>query len=149
MGEQYVHHVVSQNFRMSELEAAWLRQALPLLAAGNERRRRVVDNYRAAAPSLGWQAAHPRHVYHLAVARFAQRDAARARLAELGVGTAVHYPLALTQQPAYRHLTRAACPVAEQWAATCVSLPCFPELTDDEVALVADALSRVVEEGFG
>ena len=64
----------------------------------------------------------------------------RATLAERGVATGVHYPLALTQQPAYRHLTSAACPQAESWAAECISLPCFPELTDDEVDHVASAL---------
>jgi len=55
----------------------------------------------------------------------------------------VHYPLAITQQPAYRDLAGPQCPVAESWAAGCVSVPCFPELTDAEVETVADALARV------
>jgi dTDP-4-amino-4,6-dideoxygalactose transaminase len=48
----------------------------------------------------------------------------------------VHYPLALTEQPAYAQYVRGACPEAEAWAAECVSFPCFPELTDDEVEAV-------------
>ena len=55
-------------------------------------------------------------------------------------GTAVHYPRALTQQPAYRRFVRDACPEAESWAAECVSLPCFPEMTDDEIEVVCRAL---------
>jgi dTDP-4-amino-4,6-dideoxygalactose transaminase len=142
MTGKYVHVDVSQNFRLSELEAAWLRLVLPDLAAGNERRRAITAAYRAAAPALRWHADHPRHVHHLCVARVDDRDRWRATLAERGVATAVHYPLALTQQPAYQPLRRRPCPEAEAWAASCTSLPCFPELTDEEVALVITALER-------
>jgi dTDP-4-amino-4,6-dideoxygalactose transaminase len=71
------------------------------------------------------------------VARFADRDAFRGRMP---FGTAVHYERALTQQAAYQELARAACPEAESWAAECVSLPCFPEMTDDEIEVVCRAL---------
>jgi dTDP-4-amino-4,6-dideoxygalactose transaminase len=143
MTERYVHTEIAQNFRMSEIEAAWLRLTLPDLKAANERRRAIAVTYRDAAPGLCWHADHPRHVHHLCVVRVPDRDASRARLAELGVATAVHYPLALTEQPAYRRFTRAPCPNAEAWAASCVTVPCFPELTDDEVATVRDALERL------
>ena len=59
------------------------------------------------------------------------------------MATAIHYPLALTQQPAYRHFAGCPCPQAEAWAAECVSLPCFPELTDAEVDTVVAALEAV------
>jgi dTDP-4-amino-4,6-dideoxygalactose transaminase len=140
MTSQYVHEVVSQNFRMSEIEAAWLRLALPTLAADNDRRRAIVAHHRAAAPDLQWHAGHPRHVFHLCVLRARDRDAVRATLAARGVATAVHYPLALTQQPAYRHFTTRPCDEAEAWARGCVTVPCFPELSDAEVETVADAL---------
>lgn len=141
MAAQYVHVERSQNFRMSELEAAWLRLALPGLGASNDRRRAIAARYRASAPHLHWQADHPDHVHHLAVFCANDREATRNRLAAAGVGTAVHYPLALGQQPAYRSLARRPCPNAERWAAQCVTVPCFPELTDDEVDLVAAALA--------
>jgi dTDP-4-amino-4,6-dideoxygalactose transaminase len=143
MSAMYVHDHISQNFRMSELEAAWLRLALVDVRKGNERRRDIAARYRAAAPHLVWQDEHVDHVYHQCVVRFSDREAKRARLAELGVATAIHYPLAVTQQPAYRHLARVACPHAEAWAAECVSLPCFPELTDAEVDHVANAIAAV------
>ena len=144
MTEQYVHVDVSQNFRLSELEAAWLRLQLPGFAADNARRATIARHYRSAAPHLAWQADHPDHVFHLCVARFTDRDAARAQLASAGIATAVHYPLAITQQPAYRDLAGPPCPLAESWAAGCVSVPCFPELTDAEVDHVCDALAAVV-----
>jgi dTDP-3-amino-3,4,6-trideoxy-alpha-D-glucose transaminase len=143
MTDGYVHVDVSQNFRLSELEAAWLRIQLPHLTRGNERRAAIARHYRSVAPHLRWQADHPDHVYHLCVARFGDRHAARTTLAELGVGTAVQYPVAITQQPAYRHLADRPCPRAEQWAAECVSVPCHPELTDAEVETVGEALRRV------
>jgi dTDP-4-amino-4,6-dideoxygalactose transaminase len=143
MTEQYVHSAVSQNFRMSEVEAGWLRVAMAHLHAGNERRRVIAARYRAAAPQLRWHADHVDHVHHLCVARVADRGAFRDAMAAHGVATAVHYPLALTQQPAYRHLSRTPCPQAEAWAAECVTIPCFPELTDDEVDIVAAALADV------
>lgn len=143
MAAQYVHHEISQSFRMSELEAAWLRLSLPGLAAANDRRRAIAGAYRTAAPHLRWQRDHPDHVHHLAVFRTADRERVRDELAARDVGTAVHYPLAITQQPAYRHLTRAPCPVAEAWARECVTVPCFPEMTDAEVELVAAVLGAL------
>ena len=141
MTAQYVHEVVSQNFRMSEIEAAWLRLALPALATDVERRRTIVGRYRKAAPDLVWQAPHADHAYHLAVFRSADRDRTRAALSAAGVASAVHYPLAITQQPAYRDLDHAPCPQAEAWAAECVSVPCFPEMTEAEIDRVCTALA--------
>lgn len=146
MTAQYVHEEISQNFRMSELEAAWLRLGLVDLDARNARRRSIADHYRRAAPTLCWTDPHPDHVHHLCVVRSQNREGLRASLGERGVATAIHYPLAITQQPAYRHLTRTACPEAERWSAECVSLPCFPELGDDEVDAVASALAELSAE---
>ncbi|MGD9702724.1 MAG: DegT/DnrJ/EryC1/StrS family aminotransferase [Acidimicrobiia bacterium] len=143
MTEQYVHVDRSQNFRLSELEAGWLRLSLPTLPATTARRREITAAYRAAAPELRWQADHPDHVHHLAVFRADDRPATREQLAASGVASAVHYPLALTQQPAYRELTRGACPEAEAWAGSCVTVPCFPELSDAEVEQVLDALGAL------
>jgi dTDP-4-amino-4,6-dideoxygalactose transaminase len=145
MTEQYVHVDISQNFRMSELEAAWLALQLPHLGDDNRRRADIARHYHLGSPSSRWSTDHPDHVFHQCVLRHPDRDDARARLAARGVATGVHYPLALTQQPAYRHLATTACPEAEAWAAECISLPCFPELTDDEVEHVASTLAELDE----
>jgi len=135
--EHYVHTRVSTNARLSDVAAAALRVGLRRLTADNARRRTIAARYRAAAPDLRWQTEHERHVFHLCVARVADRDEFRAAML---FDTGVHYPLALTQQPAYREFVRAACPEAEGWAAECVSFPCFPELTDDEIEAVCRAI---------
>jgi dTDP-4-amino-4,6-dideoxygalactose transaminase len=141
MTAQYVHEYVSQNFRMSEAEAAWLRLALPHLTDDVQRRRAIVDRYRTAAPDLRWQQPHPDHAYHLAVFRSADRTRARAQLESAGIASAIHYPLAITQQPAYRDLDHADCPEAEAWAAECISVPCFPEMSEAEVDSVCATLA--------
>ena len=143
MAAQYVHREVSQNFRMSEVEAAWLRLVLKDLAADVEQQRKIVNRYRQAAPHLRWQQSHPAHGYHLAVFRSSERERVRAALADHGVATTVHYPLAITQQPAYRELQHAECGNAETWAAECITVPCFPEMTDLEVEQVCAALAAV------
>src|SRR4029077_10966493 len=73
----YVHTVAAGNARMSEIEAAALRVGLHHLVAQNERRRTIAARYRDAAPALAWQSPHPRHVYHLCVARGPDRDTFR------------------------------------------------------------------------
>jgi dTDP-4-amino-4,6-dideoxygalactose transaminase len=143
MAAMYEHVNISQNFRMSEVESAWLRLLLPDLNEANARRRAAAKAYRAAAPGMVFHADHADHVYHLAVVRVPDREAFRSAMSAAGVATGVHYPLAVTQQPAYRHLVTAACPQSEAWAAQCVSLPCFPEITDAEINHVARALADV------
>jgi dTDP-4-amino-4,6-dideoxygalactose transaminase len=133
----YQHTAVAGNSRLSEIEAAALRVGLRRLPAWNARRRVIAGAYRESASRLLWQAPHPRHVYHLCVTRVADRDRFRAGMP---FGTAVHYGRALTQQAAYEQFVRHACPEAESWAAECVSLPCFPEMTNDEIEVVCRAL---------
>ena len=110
MRTQYVHEAISQNHRMSEIEAAWLSEALTVLTGDVERRRHIAGRYRSAAPHLRWQATRDSHAYHLCVFRHGDREVCRSTLAAAGVATAVHYPLALTQQPAYSTVRHHAVP---------------------------------------
>jgi dTDP-4-amino-4,6-dideoxygalactose transaminase len=141
MVELYVHEEISQNFRMSEIEAAWLRLSLTRLSMDNERRRSIAAHYRSSAPALRWQSEDPAHVYHLCVMRTPQRQLTRDALADVDVATAVHYPRSVDDQPAYRRFATDACPEARAWADECISLPCFPDLTDSEIEHVAAALA--------
>lgn len=141
--QQYRHDLISQNFRMSELEAAWLRLGLTELDADLARRRQVATALRVASPHLRWQTDDPRHAHHLCVFRTADRDTARQALAARDVGSAVHYPFAVHQQPAYAHFLRQPCPESERWAAECISVPCFPEMNAGELDTVCDALGAL------
>jgi dTDP-4-amino-4,6-dideoxygalactose transaminase len=79
------------------------------------------------------------HVYHLFTLRHPRRDALARALGELGVGTAVHYPRAVPEQPVYG-LDGGRWSEASRAAREVLSLPCFPELTDDEVETVIQAV---------
>jgi dTDP-3-amino-3,4,6-trideoxy-alpha-D-glucose transaminase len=133
-----VFEEISTNSRLSELEAAALRIGLRGLDAGNARRAEIAAAYREAAPALRWQPGHPLHTYHLCVARPPDREAFRS---EMPFDVGIHYPKAVTDQPAYRRFARGDIPAARAWAAECVSLPCFPEMTDEEVQRVCAALA--------
>ena len=127
MTEQYVHVDVSQNFRMSELEAAWLRLQLDDLVeahATSPRDRPPLSRGRAATRLAG----RPRAATCSTSASPGSAIATRVRvqLAEAGVATGVHYPLAITQQPAYRDLAGPPCPRAERWAHGCVERAVLP-----------------------
>jgi dTDP-4-amino-4,6-dideoxygalactose transaminase len=89
----------------------------------------------ATAPDRG-------HVYHLYVIRHQDRDALREALAERGVQTAVHYPLPIHLQKPFRELgwKPGDLPVTEELARTCLSLPMYPELTQEQIERVADSV---------
>jgi dTDP-4-amino-4,6-dideoxygalactose transaminase len=80
------------------------------------------------------------HVYHLFVVRTSQREAFRAHMAMQGVQTLVHYPKALTQQPAILSESPVPCPEAERAADEVCSLPLYPSLSMDDVDLVVEAV---------
>lgn len=136
-GDDYDHALVTGNARLSEVEAAALRVGLRRLAADTGRRRTIAAAYRAAAPGLWWPPDDDHHVYHLCVTRVADRERWRSTRP---FETAVHYARALSEQTGYRQFVRGACPEAEAWAAETVSLPCFPEMTDDEIGAVCRGL---------
>ena len=103
---RYVSQVPGMNSRLDEVQAAILRAKLRHLDEWTQRRRSAAGWY---ADTLPADVTHARggatdceHVYHLYVVRVPERDAVRARLAEAGVGTGVHYPVPIHRQPAYR-----------------------------------------------
>jgi dTDP-4-amino-4,6-dideoxygalactose transaminase len=142
------HAVRGMNSRLDELQAAILRVKLRHLDAWNDRRRHLAALYRRglanADVELPWEAAYAHHVYHLFVIRSAERDGIRRRLAANGIDSLVHYPIALHEQEAFRDLgyVRGTFPRAEQGAASVLSLPIFPQLTDAQVERVC----RVIVE---
>lgn len=148
--DRYRHEVVGVNSRLDEIQAAILRAKLKHLGAWTERRRAIASAYLAAlgASGLGLPREQPyaRAVYHLFVARHPKRDALMAALRERGVGTLIHYPIPLHLQPAFASLggKPGDFPVAEKAAEEVISLPLYPELTDDQVAAVTGALREVL-----
>jgi dTDP-4-amino-4,6-dideoxygalactose transaminase len=144
--EAHLHETIGCNSRLDELHAAVLRVKLPFLDGWNDRRRATAARYRRAiARSAGGlvapvesEGAH--HVYHHFTLRAPRRAALQAHLAAAGVSSAVYYPRALHEQPAYARWARGRLPAAERAAAEVLSVPIHPWLTDDEIETVATAL---------
>ena len=132
------------NSRLDELQAAVLREKLPLLDRHNARRRAIAARYNDAFASLPLRlpaSVAEDFVAHLYVMRTSQRELLRAHLADHGVATDVHYPIVDTRQPAFagRH-DATSLPVSEAACATAMSLPCFPGLPDEDVEQVVQAV---------
>lgn len=146
--ERYVSGTYGVNSRLDPMQAAVLNVKLPGLERANEQRRRWAAWYDSllAGTALQVPARRPgaTHVFHQYVIECARRDALRAWLKSQGVGTLVHYPRAVHQQPAYTgaHLQPVPLPCTETLVERIISLPMFPELTEDQVTAVAQAVRR-------
>jgi dTDP-3-amino-3,4,6-trideoxy-alpha-D-glucose transaminase len=139
----YQHDEFGVNSRLDEMQAAILRERLQRLPAWTQQRRALAAHYRMrleGAPVHVPQEFDAGHVYHLFVVRTAQREAFRAHLASQGVQTLIHYPKALTQQPAIQSEAPAACPEAERAASEVCSLPLYPSLSMADADVVAAAV---------
>lgn len=135
------------NTRLDEIQAAILRVKLPHLDADNARRAEIAAAYSNGLAGLGLKlpTVRPgaRHAFHLYVVRSPERDRIAAQLRAAGIGTAVHYPLAAHQQPAYARLARSL-PETERAAAQVLSLPMYPELSAAQVQQVIQAARSAV-----
>jgi dTDP-4-amino-4,6-dideoxygalactose transaminase len=144
------HHVeLGYCSRLDEMQAAMLRVKLRRLEAWNVARRQLAARYRArlAGLPLGLPAEHPRAqaIYHQFVVRHPQRDALAKVLADLGVGTMVHYPLPVPGQPLFGLDGEKRWPHAWRAAREVLSLPCYPEMTDAEIEGVAAAVRTALD----
>ena len=143
----YEHVYVGRNSRMDALQAIALSGKLARNPAWNERRQMLASRYREQliGTSVRLVDTDPRaeHVYHLLVARVADRDRVQAELRDHGVQTGVHYPVPCHRQPPLREFATAPMPVTDQAAAEIISLPMFPHMTADQVDVVCDALAEI------
>ncbi len=146
--KRYTHTEVGFNFRMDGFQGAVLNIKLKQLARWTSRRREIAAQYRAGIKCADVQLpivpAHGESVWHQFTLLHPQRDALRAHLEKAGVGTEIIYPGPMHLQPCYASLGYQAgsIPVAEKTSATCISLPIFPELTDEQVAHVIRSVNE-------
>lgn len=147
------HEMVGYNYRMDGFQGAVLGVKLKYLAAWTERRRQLALAYRNALEGLPLVLQPPKphvhHVYHLYVVQVRDRDTVMSRLAEQGVATGIHYPVPLHLTPAYVGLggRKGQFPVTESCADELLSLPIYPELTEDMVDYVAQCLRKALCSG--
>ncbi len=147
---RYRHDAVGYNYRLEGLQAGALSVKLKHLEAWTARRREIAARYRAGITLANTVLPQPQawgdSVYHQFTILHPNRDALREHLTACGVGTDLIYPRALHQQPCYAEVGPAegSLPVAEELARTCLSLPVFAELTDEEVDHVIASINAYV-----
>ncbi|MBC7220183.1 DegT/DnrJ/EryC1/StrS family aminotransferase [Candidatus Bipolaricaulota bacterium] len=146
---KYYHHIVGYNSRLDALQAAILRAKLPHLDEWTAARRRLAARYDellAGVPGieLPHRAAGQTHIFHQYTIRVldGKRDALREHLKAQGIGTEIYYPLPLHLQECFAHLgyQEGDLPESEKASREALSLPMFPELTDEEQACVANSI---------
>ncbi len=151
MSTPYRSEELGTNSRLDALQAAVLGVKARHLAAWNIARARVASRYRDRLADLAPRLVLPaeregaRHVYNQLVVRADARDALAAHLASRGVATRVYYPLTLPRQACFAYLGEdpASFPVADAAARTALAIPVYPELTDDAIDYVADAIREL------
>lgn len=141
------YHVEStgRNSRLDEMQAAILSEFLPFLDSWNARRRDIASAYSAkidspglVLPPIGLED----YVAHLYVICSTQRDALRSHLDNLGVSSEIHYPIPDYRQPVWGGRFADLClPNTECLASEILTLPCYPEMTENEVQRVIDAVN--------
>ncbi len=146
---KYEHAIEGVNSRLDTFHAGILLTKLKYLDGWNTARRQWAALYHellADIPeiTLPKVAGNRTHVYHLYVIQTARRDELLEFLHKEGIFAGIHYPVPLHLQPAFQHLGHKTgdFPAAEKLGRECLSLPIFPELLEDEVRIVAEAVRR-------
>jgi dTDP-4-amino-4,6-dideoxygalactose transaminase len=148
---KYYHEMEGYNGRLDAIQAGILRVKLAHLPDWNARRREASARYGELLAAVGagdlapYEPAWAKAIYHLYVIRVKDRDGFMRSLGEAGIGTAIHYPVPLHLQQAYAWLGyhRGDFPVTEKVAAEIVSLPMFPQLTEEQQGRVVQAVQSL------
>lgn len=146
--KKYHHDSIGYNRRLDTLQASVLRTKLRHLDSWSAARRRNAAAYTERLADthliLPKEADGVEPVYHLYVVRTDRRDELMAHLAARGISAIIHYPIPIHQQPAYAHLGHKTgdFPITEAYAGQILSLPMFPELTNDDIDYIVDAVNE-------
>lgn len=146
--DRYISSIEGMNSRLDELQAAILRIKLSKLDTDNEARIAVSEQYRTLISNPLVKLPSPclpkSHVYHQFAVRSPNRDGLKNYLKKHSIGTLVHYPQAVHQQPAYSNSDFSPFPLpnTEQWAREELSLPIYPQLEQASIEYIADAINQ-------
>lgn len=145
---RYQHPELGMNSRLDEIHAAMLAERLKWLPVFTERRRQIADAYRVGINNtlvqlLASPEEHIAHVYHLFVITCEQREQLQSHLNACGVQALIHYPICIHEQQPCLNIARDpyGLKASERHAATCLSLPCHPQMSDEDVASVIAAVN--------
>ena len=141
------YHSVGYNSRLDDIHAAVLRVKLKHADEWSARRREIAkaydDAFAGSLLQLPFTPAGYEHVYHLYVVETGNRDSLQAHLDSKGITALTHYPIAIHQQEGFpwgRPALVTSLPLTEKSAASVLSLPMYPELTDHEVNRVIEGV---------
>jgi dTDP-4-amino-4,6-dideoxygalactose transaminase len=149
--KKYEHLIKGDNCRLDSIQAAVLDVKLRYIDQWNGRRRANAKRYDALLSAAGFpvpkRLADEAHVYHLYVTEVPDRASVQERLARRGVQTGIHYPIPIHLQPAYRdlELAKGRYPRTESASERILSLPMFPELSDEQIQYVVESLIDAAE----
>lgn len=150
---KYEHDIIGLGERLDGLQAAILDVKLKYLEEWTEARRTVADKYVERLTGvdgvfLPHETQNVRHVYHLFVIQVENRNATLKYLNENAIGAGIHYPIPLHKQPAYAKLgyDKQYLPYTETAADKILSLPMFPEITDQQIDRVVQTLKEALDK---
>lgn len=144
--KKYHHEIIGYNFRMEGIQGAVLNVKLKYLDGWNNLRREHAAVYNSLLESsnliLPHEMEYARHIYHLYVVQSENRDDLMTVLKDADIQTGIHYPIPIHLQPAYEFLghKEGDFPEAEKQAKQLLSLPMFPELANEQIERVANAV---------
>lgn len=146
---RYYHDEIGYNSRLDEIQAVVLRAKLKHIDSYNQGRRRVAALYREHLADTPVITPHEdgvgEHVYHQYTTITPNREQVQAHLQSKNIACAVYYPIPLHQQKAFeKDCAGISMPVSERIAETCLSYPVFPEMTDEQVKTVCDAIKEAL-----
>uniref|UniRef100_UPI00404920ED DegT/DnrJ/EryC1/StrS family aminotransferase n=1 Tax=Flavobacterium sp. TaxID=239 RepID=UPI00404920ED len=150
---KYVHDQIGYNMRIDEIQAGFLNIKLSYISEWNEQRNAIANKYVLGLANiqqliLPETASDSTHVYHLFVLRCKKRDELQAYLKEKGITTLIHYPIPphLQQSFAYLGFSAGDFPIAEELAATSLSIPLWPMMPDDSITYVIETIKSFFYE---
>ncbi|GAB6173052.1 DegT/DnrJ/EryC1/StrS family aminotransferase [Paradesulfitobacterium aromaticivorans] len=147
---KYYHEKLGYNSRLDEIQAAILRVKLKYLDQWNQARREkaaAYDELLAGLPlTLPGRDPNAVPIYHLYVLRTLQRDALIKSLNEQGIASGIYYPVPLHLQRAFRYLgyKEGDFPVAEQASREALAIPCYPELREEQLKEISNAVKKAL-----
>ena len=146
--EQYSYKIIGGNFRLDSIQAAVLNVKLKYLDTWNKKRTeiaRLYDEIFAGSPVISPKIdSNNLSVYHQYTVRVPERDRLQKFLTEKQIGSAVFYPRPLHLQDCFSHLgyRQGDCPLAEQTCSQVLSLPIYPELTQEQIEYVGKTILK-------
>ena len=144
--QKYLHDEIGYNYRMDSFQGAVLAIKLKHLDEWNKARidcaRQYAELLKASSYKLPAHMSDSECVWHCYVIETPERDRVRSALQDVGIQSAVHYPVPIHLQKAYTHLGYRSgdLPVTEALCERCLSLPIYPELSKEKISRVASVL---------